>query len=117
MSRPIALKGGLTGHHLLIHPSYQGGDLLIDLLGRGIRRVDLLQVETQHEAMMSRHAAAKRLAQLLGRSLDPRVCEGRQLGRIGLTGVIIASIIARPLLPTMSVMTESSLMLATSRIF
>ena len=57
-----ALKGGLTGHHLLIHAGYHGGDLLIDLLDRGIRGVDLVQVEAQHEAMMNRHAAAKRLA-------------------------------------------------------
>jgi hypothetical protein len=60
--RNQALKGGLTGHHLLIHPGYHGGDLLIDLLDRGIRGVDLVQVEAQHEAMMIRHAAAKRLA-------------------------------------------------------
>jgi hypothetical protein len=53
---------------------------------RGIRRVDLVQMEAQHEAMMIRHAAAKRLAQLLGRSLDPRIREGRQFGRIDLTG-------------------------------
>jgi hypothetical protein len=58
-------------HHLLIYPGYQGGDLLIDLLDRGIRRVDLIQVEAQHEAMMIGYAAANHLAQLLGRSLDP----------------------------------------------
>jgi hypothetical protein len=44
----------------------------IDLPDRGIRRVDLLQVEAEHEAMMIRHAAAKHLAQLWGEALIRR---------------------------------------------
>jgi hypothetical protein len=36
--------------------------------------------------MMIRHAAAQRLTQLLGGSLDPVICQGSELGWIGLAG-------------------------------
>ena len=98
-------KGGNTSFHLAI-----------DLAKSGINGVDLLKVQPQQEAVVRHDPAAQRLTQLLGRCFDARMGECRKLSGIGLAGKR-ASSIRRPLKPMMSVMAESSLILASSSVF
>src|SRR5215469_915868 len=64
------VDGGTKGLDLSV-------DLLIDGVDRGIDGVDLLQMQAQQKTMMPGDTAAQRLAELLGRRLDPAM---RQLG-------------------------------------
>ena len=66
--------------------------------------------------MLSRQAAAQRFAKLLSRGFDPPVRQAAKTAG-SVWPAIIASIMALPLTPTMSEMTESSLMLASSSVF
>jgi len=76
----------------------------------------LPQIQLKHEAMMIRQPPMQRIVQCLRRRLDPPVGQFSQLERF-LTPAIIASIIRRPLTPRISLITESSLMLASSSVF
>ena len=61
-------------------------NLLIDGVDRCVDGVDLLQLQAQQEAVMPRDAAAQRLAELLGRRLDPTMRQLGQLLGIAFTG-------------------------------
>ena len=54
-----------------------GLHLLADPRDRPIEGVDLLEMELEQEAVMSRQAAAQRLAKLLSRGSDPPVRQSR----------------------------------------
>ena len=97
-----------SGLQLLIHPGHERGNVAIDVLDRRIGEVDGPQMKGQQKAMIP-HAPMARLTQLPARK--PR--------SVSLTGSVSPAIriIARPLLPTISVITQSSLMLASSRVF
>ena len=86
-------------------------DLLIDLSDGGVNRVDMLEEKALHEPMMVGHPTAQRCLQFGWAGLDPPVGQRRQSIRSA-SPAINASIIRRPDRPTMSEMTESSLMLA-----
>ena len=58
-----------------------GVDLLIDLFDRRVDGVDLLQVQSQQEAVTPGDAAAQRFTQRRGRRLDAAV--GQLLGAYG----------------------------------
>jgi hypothetical protein len=66
--------------------------------------------------MLLGDAATQRLAKLRWRGLDSAIGKACQLTGLG-SPAISAAIIARPLLPITSESTESSLMLASSRVF
>src|SRR5215469_2117018 len=111
------LNGGAKGLDLSV-------DLLIDGVDRRVDGVDLLQMQAQQKAVMPGDTAAQRFAELLGRC--PRPTPGQALIRRcaswascsgSLSPAIRASIILRPDRPITSEMTESSLMLASSRVF
>ena len=108
------LNRGLTGFDRRVHPGDHRVDLPIDPLGGRRQGIDLPKVKPQQETMVIRHPPPQRLAQLIARRLEPPIGKLGQDARIGLTG---ASIIARPLTPRMSVITQSSLMLASSSVF
>jgi hypothetical protein len=96
-------KGGNTSFHLAI-----------DLAKSGINGIDLLKVQPQQEAVVRHDPATQRLTQLLGRCFDARMASAASL--VGpVSPAIRASSIRRPLKPMMSVMAESSLILASSR--
>ncbi len=72
--------GGLTkGVEIGLH-------LLVDPRDRPIEGVDLLQMELEQEAVVSRQAAPQRLAKLFWRGSDPPVRQPGQDNRIGLAG-------------------------------
>jgi len=83
--RNQALKGGLTGLDLPIHPGDERGNVAIDVLDPGVRELNVLHVKVEKEAMMIGHPTAEGLAQLLSRSLDPTIRQRRRLDRISLT--------------------------------
>ena len=92
-----------------------GLHLLVDPRDRPIEGVDLLQMKLEQEAVMGGQAALQRRSSsgvaLIRRSAKPAKTAG------SVWPAIIASIMARPLTPMMSEMTESSLMLASSSVF
>ena len=112
----MGAKAGLTGLHRLIHPRGGCVDRVVefgDCLAQGIM---LAQIQFEHEATVVRQPSMQRIGQDLGRRLDTPVGQRRQLVAVS-TPAIIASIIRRPLTPMMPLITESSLMLASSSVF
>jgi len=92
-----------------------GLDLLIDFGDGPVQRIDLLKMEAQQEAMMPRYTASQSLPKTAGEALIRLLA--RPASRSGsVSPAISASIMARPLAPMTSEMTESSLMLASSSV-
>ena len=60
--------------------------LLVDPGDRPVEGVDLIEMELEQEAVVSRQAASQRLAKLFLRCSDPPVCQAGQDSRIGLAG-------------------------------
>src|SRR5215469_10109094 len=100
------VDGGAKGLDLSV-------DLLIDGGDRHVDGVDLLQMDAQQKAVMPGDAPAQRSSgdALIRRCASWASCSG------SLSPAIKASIILRPDKPITSEMTESSLMLASSRVF
>jgi hypothetical protein len=63
-----------------------GVDLLVDLMDRRVDGVDLLEMQSQQEAVMAGHAAAQRCLQFVWRGFDPAVGQGRQSAGVGFAG-------------------------------
>ena len=103
------LRGGAKGSEI-------GFDLLVDLSDRRVHGIDLLQMEAQQEAMMRVTRPRSASLSFPGEALSRR-CASRASAAGSLSPAISASIMARPLTPITSVMTESSLMLASSSVF
>ena len=93
-----------------------GLDLLIDLRNGTVQRGDLLQMQPQQEPVMPRHTPRNASLSKAGDALIRLLA--RPANRSGsLSPAISASIMARPLAPIISEMTELSLMLASSSVF
>jgi hypothetical protein len=60
-----------------------GVDLLIDLLDRRIKGVDLLEMQPQQKAVVPGDVAAQRCLQLVRRSFDPPVGQSGQSSGLG----------------------------------
>jgi hypothetical protein len=91
-------------------------DLLIDASHGCVQSIDLLQMQPQHEAVMGRHPAAQRRLQFRRGGVNrPSASFAKASGAVW--PGIKASIMRRPERPRMSVMTDSSLMLASSSVF
>jgi hypothetical protein len=63
-----------------------GVDLLIDLLDRRIKGVDLLEMQLQQKAVVPGDVAAQRCLQLVRRSFDPPVGQSGQSSGLGFAG-------------------------------
>jgi hypothetical protein len=84
-------QGAHAGHrledrHLRAKGFEQTLDLPVDVGDRRIGRVDLLQVQTKHQPMVRRDAAAQRLDELLARRMQSGARQLHQLHRVGLSG-------------------------------
>jgi hypothetical protein len=73
-------KAGLTGRHLLVHPRDRGIDLLVDPDDPRRRRVVLVEVQLEQEAVVPGQTAMQRIIQRLRRGLDPAIGQRRQMG-------------------------------------
>ena len=98
-------KGGNGGLHLPV-----------DFSDCRIEDIDLIEVKAQQEAVLLGYAAAQGLSQCLLGSLHPMVGQAGELGRIHLTGDQGLDHLSATHADE-SLITESNLMLASSRVF
>jgi hypothetical protein len=107
--RAQLFDGGTKGRDI-------GLDVLLDLEDRGFKGIDLLEMQAEQKAMLLVTRPRRAADSCAGDAFRRRSAKAASL--VGLVSpAIMASIVAQPVLPMMSAITESNLILASSTVF